>query len=60
MRSVMAAMADYSPHTDDVALLMIHRKPDEAGGGGPDSLRPADAGTAHERGRSLVRSARCR
>jgi anti-anti-sigma factor len=47
--SVMAAMADDSAHNDDVALLMIHRKPGNPGGGSPDSSVPADAGTAHER-----------
>jgi hypothetical protein len=47
--SVMAAMNDYSPHTDDVALLMLRRTPGEPGGSGPDSPPPADAGTAPER-----------
>jgi phosphoserine phosphatase RsbU/P len=28
--SVMAAMADYSPHTDDIALLMLRHTPDNA------------------------------
>ena len=45
----MAAMADYSTHNDDVALLMIRRKPDKAASGSLDSSGPADAGTAHER-----------
>ena len=44
--AVMASMADYSTHTDDVALLMIRRKPD---GGSPDASVAADAGTAQER-----------
>ena len=44
--AVMAAMADYSTHNDDVALLMIHRMP---GGGSPDASVVADAGTARER-----------
>jgi anti-anti-sigma factor len=47
--SVMAAMADYSPHTDDVALLMLRRTSDEPGGSGPDSSPPADTSTAPER-----------
>jgi anti-anti-sigma factor len=47
--SVMAAMADYSPHTDDVALLMLRRAPGEPGGSGPESPAPADASTAPER-----------
>jgi sigma-B regulation protein RsbU (phosphoserine phosphatase) len=47
--SVMAAMADYSPHTDDVALLMLRRAPGEPGGRGPDSPAPADTSTAPER-----------
>jgi anti-anti-sigma factor len=47
--SVMAAMADDSPHNDDVALLMIHRKPDKAGSGSPESSVPAAAVTVHER-----------
>jgi phosphoserine phosphatase RsbU/P len=47
--SVMAAMAGYSPHTDDIALLMLRRTPGEPGGSGPDSPPPADAGTAPKR-----------
>jgi phosphoserine phosphatase RsbU/P len=47
--SVMAAMADYSPHADDVALLMLRRISGEPGGSGPDSSPPADTGTAPER-----------
>jgi phosphoserine phosphatase RsbU/P len=47
--SVMAAMAGYSPHTDDIALLMLRRVPDKAAGRAPDSSSPADAGTAPER-----------
>jgi sigma-B regulation protein RsbU (phosphoserine phosphatase) len=47
--SVMAAMADYSPHTDDVALLMLRRIPDEPGGSGPDASAPADTSTAPDR-----------
>jgi anti-anti-sigma factor len=44
--SVMAAMAGYSPHTDDIALLMLRRTPGEPGGRRPDSPPPADTGTA--------------
>jgi phosphoserine phosphatase RsbU/P len=44
--AVMAAMADHSPHNDDVALLMIRRNPY---GGSGDSSVLADAGTAQER-----------
>ena len=47
--AVMAAMADASPHVDDVALLMIRRKPDKAGSGSPGSSVPAQARTAQER-----------
>jgi anti-anti-sigma factor len=47
--SVMAAMADYSPHTDDIALLMLRRTPDEPGGSGPDASAPADTSTAPDR-----------
>jgi phosphoserine phosphatase RsbU/P len=47
--SVMIAMAGYSPHTDDVALLIVRRVPGEPGGG-PDSPRPADTVTAPESG----------
>ena len=36
--SVMAAMADYSPHTDDIALLILRRAPGEPGDSGPESL----------------------
>jgi stage II sporulation SpoE-like protein len=35
--AVMPAMADYSTHNDDVALLMIHRAPGKAGTGSADS-----------------------
>jgi phosphoserine phosphatase RsbU/P len=44
--SVMAAMADYSPHTDDVALLILRRTPGEPGDSGPDSSLTADTGAA--------------
>jgi anti-anti-sigma factor len=48
--SVMAAMADYSPHTDDIALLILRRTPGELAGSEPDSPPPADTRTALERG----------
>jgi phosphoserine phosphatase RsbU/P len=47
--SVMAAMAGYSPHTDDVALLMLRRAPDKAAARARDSSSPADAGSAPQR-----------
>jgi anti-anti-sigma factor len=47
--SVMAAMADYSRHTDDIALLMIRRAPGEPGASGPDPSPSADTGTAPDR-----------
>jgi anti-sigma B factor antagonist len=47
---VMAAMAGYSLHTDDIALLMLRRTPGEPAGSGPDSSQPAGTGTALERG----------
>ncbi len=34
--SVMAAMADVTAHSDDVALLMLRRNPGAPGGSGPD------------------------
>jgi anti-anti-sigma factor len=48
--AVMAAMAGYSPHTDDIALLMLRRMPGEPGGSEPDSAPPAGTRTALERG----------
>ena len=48
--AVMAAMAGYSLHTDDIALLMLGRTPGEPSGSGPDSSQPAGTGTALERG----------
>jgi phosphoserine phosphatase RsbU/P len=48
--SVMAAMAGYSPHTDDVALLIVRRTPGEPGSSGPDSPRPAETATAPDSG----------
>jgi anti-anti-sigma factor len=48
--AVMAAMAGYSLHTDDIALLMLRRTPGEPSGSGPDSSQPAGTGTALERG----------
>ncbi len=34
--AVMLAMAGYVTHRDDVALLMVRRRPDAAGGAGPE------------------------
>jgi phosphoserine phosphatase RsbU/P len=48
--SVMAAMAGYSPHTDDIALLILRRAPGEPGDSRPGSPPPADTGTAPDRG----------
>jgi len=48
--SVMAAMADYSPHTDDIALLMLRRAPGEPSTSGPDPSPQAGTGTAPDRG----------
>jgi serine phosphatase RsbU (regulator of sigma subunit) len=36
--SVMAAMADYSPHTDDIALLIVRRAPEEPDGSAREPL----------------------
>ena len=47
--SVMAAMAGYTPHTDDVALLVLRRTSDEPGGSGPGSSPPADTSSAPDR-----------
>lgn len=44
--SVMAAMADYTPHTDDIALLILRRTPGQPGGTEPDSPPPANTRTA--------------
>jgi phosphoserine phosphatase RsbU/P len=46
--AVMAAMAGYSPHTDDIALLMLRHPPGEPGSSEPDSSPPADTRTALE------------
>jgi sigma-B regulation protein RsbU (phosphoserine phosphatase) len=46
--AVMAAMAGYSPHTDDIALLMLRHPPGEPSGSEPDSSPPADTRTALE------------
>jgi anti-anti-sigma factor len=46
--AVMAAMAGYSPHTDDIALLMLRQPPGEPGDSKPDSSPPADTRTALE------------
>jgi phosphoserine phosphatase RsbU/P len=48
--SVMAAMANYSPHTDDIALLILRRAPGEPRDSGPDSSPAADTGAAPDRG----------
>ena len=48
--AVMAAMAGYTPHTDDIALLMLRHPPGEPGGSEPDSSPPADTRTALQRG----------
>jgi phosphoserine phosphatase RsbU/P len=48
--SVMAAMADYSPHTDDVALLMLRRTSGQPGSSRPEASPPPDTGTTPERG----------
>ena len=44
--SVMAAMAGYTPYTDDIALLMLRHPPGEPGGSKPDPSPPADTRTA--------------
>ena len=36
--SVMAGMADYSPHTDDIALLIVRRAPEEPDGSAREPL----------------------
>jgi anti-anti-sigma factor len=48
--SVMAAMAGYSPHTDDIALLIVRRAPEEPGGSEPGSFSPVDTETAPDSG----------
>lgn len=48
--AVMAAMAGYSPHTDDIALLMLSRTPGEPGDSGPDPSQPAGTATTPDRG----------
>jgi anti-anti-sigma factor len=47
--AVMAAMAGYSPHTDDIALLMLRHPLGEPAGSEPDSPPSADTRTALER-----------
>jgi sigma-B regulation protein RsbU (phosphoserine phosphatase) len=47
--SVMAAMSDYSPHTDDVALLMLRRTSGQPPARGPDASASAHAITTPER-----------
>ncbi len=44
--SVMAAMADYSPHTDDIALLILRRAPEQPDRNGRHPSPPADNGGA--------------
>ena len=44
--SVMAAMAGYTPYTDDIALLILRHPPGEPGGSKPDPSPPADTRTA--------------
>jgi anti-anti-sigma factor len=46
--AVMAAMAGYSPHTDDIALLILRHPLGEPAGSEPDSPPPADTRTALE------------
>jgi sigma-B regulation protein RsbU (phosphoserine phosphatase) len=46
--AVMAAMAGYSPHTDDIALLILRHPPGEPAGSEPGSPPPADTRTAPE------------
>jgi sigma-B regulation protein RsbU (phosphoserine phosphatase) len=46
--AVMAAMASYSPHTDDIALLILRHAPCELAGSEPDPSPPADNRTALE------------
>jgi anti-sigma B factor antagonist len=46
----MAAMAGYSPHTDDIALLMLRHPLGEPGGSEPDSPAPAGTRTVLEQG----------
>jgi phosphoserine phosphatase RsbU/P len=48
---VMAAMAGYSPHTDDITLLILRRASGDLGGSGPipsrqQKPRPPDSGVA--------------
>jgi phosphoserine phosphatase RsbU/P len=45
--AVMAAMAHYSPHNDDIALLMIGRTSGPAGQRGADTPPPAQPGAGH-------------
>jgi phosphoserine phosphatase RsbU/P len=48
--SVMAAMAGYSPHTDDIALLIVRRAPGQPAASGPDSSPPAGTAAAPDPG----------
>ena len=47
--AVMAAMAGYTPHTDDIALLMLRRTPNPAAARARERSGPAEAGTAPDR-----------
>jgi phosphoserine phosphatase RsbU/P len=48
--AVMAAMARYSTHSDDIALLMIYRNPGPAGDSGTETPAPAHAQTTPHQG----------
>ena len=50
----MTAMADFSPHTDDVALLMFRRDP-QPEAGEPDAAAPEVPSDIPGRSGSLVR-----
>lgn len=58
--AVMAAMADVSPHSDDVALLMLRRNAGMLGTGGPDSPGHGGCWDWHGIRCSVVWAARCR
>ena len=47
--AVMAAMARYSAHSDDIALLMIYRNPGPPGDSGTETPAPARVQTAPHR-----------
>ena len=48
--AVMAAMADYTPYNDDIALLMLRHPPGEPGGSKPDPSPPADTRNVPDQG----------